>query len=104
MILYSVTVSIDEDVHEEWLQWMQEIHIPEVMRTGKFIESRICKIHAEEVGGKSYSFQYLAKSWDDYNSYQQEHAPSLQKDHTARYGGKFVAFRTVLEVIQQTRL
>jgi len=104
MILYSVTVNIDEDVHDEWLQWMQEVHIPDVMRTGKFIESRICKIHAEEAGGKSYSFQYLAKSWDDYNSYQNEHAPALQKDHSQKYGGKFVAFRTVLEVIQQTRL
>lgn len=104
MILYSVTVSIDVDVHDAWLQWMKETHIPDVMRSGKFIESRICRIHAEEEGGKSYSFQYLANTWEDYESYQKDFAPALQKDHAEKFGGKFVAFRTVLEVIQQTRI
>ena len=104
MILYSVTVNIDHDVHDEWLAWMKETHIPEVMETGMFVESRICRIHAEEDGGKTYSFQYLAKSMDDYDRYQNEFAPALQKDHTDKYAGKFVAFRTILEVLQQTRL
>lgn len=104
MILYSVTVNIDHDVHDEWLAWMKEVHIPEVMETGVFIESRICRIHAEEDGGKTYSFQYLAKTMDDYNRYQNEFAPKLQKSHTDKYAGKFVAFRTILEVLQQTRI
>lgn len=103
MILYSVTVNIDYDVHDEWLTWMKEVHIPDVMNTGLFLESRICRIHAEEEGGKSYSFQYLAESMEDYERYQEEFAPALQKDHTDRYGGKFVAFRTILEVLQQNR-
>ena len=104
MILYNVTVNIDHDVHDEWLAWMKEVHIPDVMNTGLFIESRICRIHAEEQGGKSYSFQYLAKSLDDYERYQNEFAPKLQQEHTKRYEGKFVAFRTILEVVQQTKI
>ena len=36
MILYNVTVGIDEDVEEEWLVWMIKIHIPEVMATEMF--------------------------------------------------------------------
>ena len=104
MILYSVTVNIDHDVHDEWLEWMKGAHIPEVMETGLFIESRICRIHAEEDGGKTYSFQYLAKTMNDYDIYLAEHAPRLQEFHMAKYSGKFVAFRTLLEVLQQTRL
>lgn len=103
MILYNVTVNIDEDVHDEWLTWMKEVHIPDVMNTGLFIESKICRIHAEEVGGRAYSFQYLAKSVEDYNLYQKKYAPALQQEHTKKYNGKFVAFRTVLEVVHQTK-
>ena len=104
MILYSVTVNIDHNVHDEWLEWMKDTHIPEVMETGLFIESRICRIHAEEDGGKTYSFQYLAKTMNDYDTYLSDHAPRLQESHMSKYVGKFVAFRTLLEVLQQTRL
>lgn len=102
MILYNVTVNIDETVHDEWLTWMKEVHIPDVMNTGMFFDNKICKIHAEEQGGKSYSIQYLANTWDDYHKYLDEFATDLQKEHTAKYAGKFAAFRTILEVVHHT--
>lgn len=99
MILYNVTISIDTNVEEDWLQWMKEVHIPDVMNTGLFIDNKICRIHAEEEGGKSYSIQYLAKTWDDYNQYQDTFAQKLQQEHMLKYSGKFAAFRTILEVV-----
>lgn len=103
MILYNVTVSIDEEVHEDWLNWMKDVHIPEVLSTGMFVENRLCRIHAFEEGGVSYSIQYLATDMEHYERYQEEFAPRLQEEHTRRYAGKFAAFRTVLEVVSQTR-
>ena len=44
MFVYNVTVSIDESVREEWLNWMKNVHVPDVMSTGLFIESRILKV------------------------------------------------------------
>ena len=99
MILYNVTISIDAAVEEEWLQWMKEIHIPDVMNTGLFIDNKICRIHVEEEGGKSYSIQYLAKSWNEYNQYQDQFALKLQQEHALKFAGKFAAFRTILEVV-----
>ena len=99
MILYNVTVNVDESISEEWLTWMKEVHIPDVFSTGLFIENRIARIHAEEQGGISYSVQYLLKSWDDYNKYQREFAADLQKKHQLKYAQRCVAFRTVLEII-----
>jgi hypothetical protein len=99
MILYNITVNIDYDVHDDWMKWMKEVHIPDVMNTGLFIENKICRIIAEEEGGKSYSIQYLCKDMETYERYQQEFATELQKEHTRRYYGKFVAFRTLLKVV-----
>ena len=31
-VIYNVTVSVDYDVAEHWLEWMKEEHIPEVMK------------------------------------------------------------------------
>lgn len=101
MILYNVTINIDESVHDDWLNWMKRVHIPEVMDTGMFLENKICRILAEEVGGLAYSIQYLCKDMETYNKYQKEFAPALQEKHTVKYSGKFGAFRTILEVIHK---
>lgn len=101
MILYNVTVSIDENIHQEWLDWMRKVHVPEVMATGFFLEASIAKIHAEEDGGKTYAIAYKANSMTDLEEYQEQYAPRLQKEHAERYAGKFAAFRTFLEVIEE---
>ena len=99
MILYNITISIDYDIHQEWLVWMKDVHIPDVLSTGLFTENKVAKIHAEEDGGLSYSIQYLLKSWEDYNLYQSKFAPQLQKKYLDKYANKSAAFRTVLEII-----
>lgn len=99
MIIYNVTVNIDDDVHEEWLAWMKEVHIPDVMKTGFFIENRICRILVEEESGTSYAIQYTAKTMEDLQIYQKDHASRLQKEVLEKYGDKFVAFRTLMEVV-----
>jgi hypothetical protein len=101
MILYNVTVSIDPDIGEDWLQWMRSTHIPDVMATGCFLESRISRIHGEEEGGLTYSIMYLCPSQEKMDEYGEMHAPLLQKDHTERYAGRFAAFRTFLSVIEE---
>ncbi len=97
-VIYNVTVSVDEDVHHEWLEWMQDVHIPDVMKTGSFLESRISKVLAHEEGGKTYAVQYLCVNMEMYNQYQAQFAPQLQEDHTKKFGTKTVAFRTLLHV------
>lgn len=99
MIIYNVTVNIDDDVHDEWLVWMKEVHMPDVMNTGFFLESRISRLLIKEESGTTYAIQYTAKNMADLEEYQRDHAPRVQKDVLDRYGDKFVAFRTLMEVV-----
>lgn len=101
MILYNVTVSIDPETSVEWLDWMRTTHIPDVMATGCFIESRISRVQGEEENGVTYAITYLSPSQDKIDEYQRMHAPILQKDHAAKFSGKFAAFRTLLSVIEE---
>lgn len=99
MIIYNITNNIENDVREEWLQWMKTVHIPDVMRTGYFIENMICKVLVNEEQGTTYSVQYTCNSIQDYEEYKQLHAPRLQKEVANKFGNKLVAFRTLLEIV-----
>jgi hypothetical protein len=99
MYIYNVTINVSEDVHEEWIQWMKEKHIPDVMNTGCFKDSRILKVMQVEDEGHTYSFQYFFETIPAYEKYQAEFAPALQAEVRQRYADKFSAFRTLLEVL-----
>jgi len=100
MILYNVTVSIDARIHEEWLDWMKTKHIPGVMATGCFIESRLSRIHGEE-GELSFAISYLCKTQEEYDTYIREYAVELQQEHAQKFTDKFAAFRTMLTVLEE---
>ncbi|MBC6400463.1 MAG: DUF4286 family protein [Ekhidna sp.] len=101
MVLYNVTVNIDEDVEQDWIQWMKNIHIPEVMETGFFEEYRMMKMLSEspDEAGKTYAIQYIAEDLFKVETYLDTVAPKLQKQSIIRYGTKLAAFRTVLEEV-----
>ncbi|GAB5556647.1 MAG: DUF4286 family protein [Schleiferiaceae bacterium] len=100
MYIYNVTVNIDEDIAQDWVQWMSSVHIPEVMATGKFMEAKMSRVMVEEQAGITYSIQYTVEDMPTLLDYNENHAPALQEKHTSRYKDKYVAFRTVLEVVE----
>lgn len=99
MILYNVTVNIDDSVRDEWVHWMKTKHIPDVLATGCFIENKMFKLLVEEEQGTSYSMQYFANSLEDVQRYLDDFAPALRAEFNERYKDKFVAFRTLLEKV-----
>jgi hypothetical protein len=99
MLLYNVTVIIEDSAANEWLQWMQETHIPEVMATGKFVSNRLLKVLDSPNEGATYCIQYVAENITEYNDYQENFALTLQADLQVKFENKFVAFRTLMEFI-----
>ncbi|MEQ9262307.1 MAG: DUF4286 family protein [Owenweeksia sp.] len=101
MYIYNVTVNIDDSVHDEWLKWMKEIHVPDVMNTGMFLSNKILQVMIEEESGTTYSIQYEVKDMETLMLYQEMYAPKLQKEHIDKFRDKFVSFRTVLKLTHE---
>jgi len=102
MYIYSVTISIDKNLVEEWLKWMKSKHIPDVMKTGCFTDYAIFQVfssNSEEIA--TFNIQYHFNKIEDLEKYQKEYASALQKEHKDRYEGKFVAVRTVLKKLDK---
>ena len=101
MYIYNVTINIDESAHDEWLAWIDD-HIPEVLATGKFISAKLTQVLVEEeMGGITYSVQYVTNTREDLDEYYRVDAPKLRSDGVQRFADKMVAFRTELKVVKE---
>lgn len=102
MILYNVTVKIEHESHEAWVSWMKDVHIPDVMATGMFLEYRMGRLLGmDEADGVTYAIQYYATDMATFELYRTNFAPKLQADVNEKFKGKFVAFRTLLEIVDK---
>ncbi len=99
MYIYNITINIEESVEKDWLRWMKEKHIPEVLNTRKFSEAKMCQVMVKEEAGITYSVQYTTDSKETLEAYFNEDAPGLQKEMNQLFANKFVAFRTELKVV-----
>lgn len=100
MIIYNVTVKVTHKIAADWLRWMKEEHMPELLRTGLFIESRLCRLlEQDESDGITYAAQYHLDSLEDYQAYIKEHADGMRQKGLRKFGDQAIAFRSVLEVV-----
>ncbi|QXU40764.1 DUF4286 family protein [Pedobacter sp. D749] len=102
MFLYNVTLILEDAAAEEWLQWMQDIHIPEVMATGLFVSNRLLKVVDSPNEGVTYCTQYVVETLDNYNKYQETFAPALQAELNEKFKNRFVAYRSLMEFVSPT--
>jgi hypothetical protein len=100
MIIYNVTIKVEASIADEWLKWMQEEHIPEVMKSGCFSSSRVLRLlEVDDTEGPTFAIQYGADSKADYNRYIQIYAASLRDQSFERWGNRFIAFRSVMQEV-----
>ena len=101
MIIYNVTVSVEEDSTRDWLHWMKNEHIPEVMNCGIFTKAQINRVITEGDSHNTFAIAYTCLSMKDLHQYQTKFSTGLQAKHIALYGDKVVAFRTIMDVIEE---
>jgi hypothetical protein len=93
---------MSKDLAEEWLQWMKEVHIPEVIATGCFSEYKILRLLHQDADdeGVNYAIQYTCDSLSTLERYRRDFGPALMQKTALKYGENILAYRSVLEVIE----
>lgn len=100
-IIYNVTVQADKLIAGEWMQWMRKEHIPAIMQTGLFTNYKILRLlDIDDSEGPTYAIQYTAATLEDYRQYESSHAPALLEASFTKWGDAFMAFGTIMEVVQ----
>ncbi|MFQ3212896.1 MAG: hypothetical protein ACJAT1_001214 [Marivirga sp.] len=100
MIIYNVTVNVEKGIENEWVSWMKEKHIPDILSTGFFHDHKMLRLLNEtENEGETYAVQYFTDELDKLETYMVEAAPKLREEHFAKFQDKCVSFRTFLETV-----
>ncbi len=100
MFIYNVTIKIDPSIQEDWVKWMKEEHLPAVMKTDCFEKFQFVRLlEVDESEGPTYAAQYYAISRAQYNRYIDLYAAKRRQDSMDKWGNKFIAFRTLMEVV-----
>jgi hypothetical protein len=100
MIIYNVTIKITNAIHADWLQWLKEVHIPDVIQTGCFTHAVILRLlETDETEGPTYAVQYFAESKGLYNNYIENQAGTMRQKSFDKWGDRFIAFRSVMQVV-----
>ena len=101
MIIYNVTTKVDWAIHDAWVLWMKNTHMPEVVATGCFSGWQLLRLlDTDEREGPTYAAQYFAESKSDYNRYIELYSTALRQKVADCWGEQLVAFRSLMEIVQ----
>ncbi|CAN5892395.1 hypothetical protein BH11BAC4_BH11BAC4_05560 [soil metagenome] len=98
--IYNVTIKVNTSIAAEWLNWLKDEHIPEVMNTGCFTKATILRLlEVDESEGPTFAIQYIAENKPQYDQYIEKFAGIMRQKSFDKWGNKFIAFRSVMEVV-----
>ena len=100
MIIYNVTTKVDATIKKDWLEWAKLEHIPEIIATGCFTHAALAQLlETDDTEGPTYTIQYHAESKALYNAYIEKFAPLMRQKAFDKWGNKFIAFRSLMQVV-----
>ena len=99
MIIYNVTYSVEPEIHKDWLIWIKNNYIPELIKYGVFDKVILHQVISEEDSFITYAVQYVFSNMKDFSFFQKELYESFKKKHVQRYQERVSLFGTLLRQI-----
>lgn len=100
MVLYNLTIIIDEAINIEWQNWIKTVFIPKISETNLFISHRLLKVLNSPNEGITYCLQFVAENEEKYETFASEHAPSIMELHTQKFRNQCVSFSSLMEYME----
>ncbi len=101
MIIYNVTTKVRRNIANDWLQWLKDVHVKEILNTGCFTDFKIVKLlEIDEEEGPTYALQLYADSKAIYNQYVEKFAGKMRQDAFDKWGDQFISIRSVMQIVE----
>jgi Domain of unknown function (DUF4286) len=99
MLLFNVTVIMEDSIANDWLQWMRADHIPQIMATDCFVSNRLLKILDSPNEGVTYCAQYIAEDIGSYQTFKDNYEQIFTAGMYNEFPNKLVSFSSLMEFI-----
>lgn len=102
MFIYNITIKVDWDIHEQWLEWFKTYHVPAILDYKCFYEAKLLKLHEiDESDGATYAVQFFAESKANYNRYIELYANEVSTIERNFWNMKVMTFGTLMQVVEE---
>ena len=101
MLIYNTTFHLVDEVEDNFIIWLKEVHIPEVQKQAVLRNPRICKILSHtEPGESTYALQWEVDSAAELHRWQMDQG-SFAKDQVLKiFKEKVLGFETLMRVVE----
>jgi len=103
MYIYNITFNVDKEIEKTWRQYVKEVFIPAMLKSGLLHTALTSKIMVDEAQGNSYSIQFSANNKEDLDNFIQNELYPLLNDLHMKFSPKMVYFATELDVIDKVQ-
>lgn len=99
-ILYNITMQVEKPFVDEWLEWIQQEHVPGMMGTGCFIKHQLLKILNDDYDEEqTFAIQYFASTIFKFNQFEQNFLAQELKKISDKWNNNVMFFTTIMEIV-----
>lgn len=100
MYLYNITIHIEWQQHDDFLQWLHSDILPELLGKKYFSSYKFFELlGTDEKEGKTYSLQLTAESIGAYNRFAEIYREKFFERFAARWGERCYLFPSLLREV-----
>ena len=100
MFIYNVTTKVSYSIKNDWIAWVKQEHIPEIINTGCFTAATVLQLlETDDSEGPTYAVQYKAGSKALYDRYIEKFSGNMRRKAHEKWGEKIIGFNSLLQVI-----
>ena len=100
MLIFNTTYLVSDKVHNAWLNWVHEQHIPFMLDSSYFSKPQVARvITGDKQEGTSFSVQFQVRDMPTLKLWNQEYSAAFQENCSQQFGTEVIFFTTVLELV-----
>jgi hypothetical protein len=100
-IVFNVTTKVDKAIADEWLQWILQVHAPQIILTRCFTHFKVLQLlEVDDAEGPTYAIQYFADTLAGYERYLYEFAAHFSNQSLSKWNHRVMDFGTVMKVVK----
>ena len=100
MLIYNITLKIEWMIQPQWLLWMKDVYLKQVMDTGCFTNYKLVRLlDIDEDEGPTYALQLYMDSREQYIEYLGQYLPEHETTALEKWGSSALSFGTLMEVV-----
>lgn len=101
MLIFNITFLVSDEVHNSWLQWVREEHIPFMLDSTYFTQPQVARIiTSDKEDGTSFSVQFHVNDMRTLKQWNQQYSEVFQQNCSQNFGSEVLFFTTVLEMVE----